>query len=93
MKQNDNFTTSSFSTKSFKNVSKTDIDLPISTINSNINIPNQFRISTSTELTHVPSYQKRDIEPTLHGIFKPRRNFDEFLNKIWIAVTAIYSLS
>ena len=50
--------------KALKNVSNTDIDLPTSTINSNINIPYRFRKSTSMEHyydepTHVQSNQKK----------------------------------
>ena len=50
--------------KALKNVYNANIDLPNSTINSNINIPYRFRKSTSMEHyydkpTHVPNYQKK----------------------------------
>ena len=50
--------------KALKNVLTADIDLPTSTINSNINIPYRFRKSTTMEHyydepTHVPTYQKK----------------------------------
>ena len=50
--------------KALKNVLNADIDLPKSTINSNIKFPYRFRKSTAMEHyydepTHVPSYQKQ----------------------------------
>ena len=53
-----------FLQKALKNVVNSDIDLPTSAINSNINIPYRYRKSTTMEHyydepTHVPSYQKK----------------------------------
>ena len=50
--------------KALKNVLNADIDLPISTINPNLNILYRIRKSTLMkhyydEPTHVPSYQKK----------------------------------
>ena len=47
MKKNNNLTTSSSSTKSLKTFLNADLDLPTSTINSNMKIPYRFRKSTS----------------------------------------------
>ena len=52
--------------KDLQTVSNADIDLPTSTINSNINIPYRIRKSTTMEHyydepTHLPSYQKKEI--------------------------------
>ena len=79
MKKNNNHTTSSFSTKSFKKCFNADIDLPTSTINSSIKITYRFKKSNVMENyydepTNVPSYQKK----------KYRTDFMGYLNHVEI---------